>query len=128
MRTNTWYLSLHWAARVCALLIAGFLSLFYFGESISPDGKLTLVPPHLALRDKFLLLLILCCVLAVLLAWFWERWAGMADVLFAGTFLLCCIVMENMHRVWWLGVALLLPGALYVTAAELRRHSLHAVN
>jgi len=121
MSQRGWYLSLHWTARSFAVLIAGFLSLFYFGESVGPNGHFTLIPAHLSVHDAIGLSLIFLSAVSMLLAWIWEKWAGAVDVVLAAGFLGCCLLVQGMHRAWFLGPLLMLPGLLYVAAAALRR-------
>ena len=127
MRTNSWYLSLHWTARFFAVLIAGFIFLFFLGEGAGPRGTYSLIPSNLSFRDGALLALVLGSAVAMLLAWFWEKWAGAVDVVLGAAFLMCCLIMQSMHRVWFLGAALILPGALYLAAACIHSQTQHAV-
>ena len=120
MYQRKWYLSLHWTARSFAVLIAGFVFLFFFGEGVGPNGKYTLLPSHLSLRDGIALSLVLGSAVAMMCAWIWEKWAGAIDVLLAAAFLAICLFMRGMERAWFLGALLMLPGLLYVAAAAIR--------
>lgn len=120
MSAKAWYLSVHWTARVMALLIAGAVFLFFFGEGVRSDNGYYFTASAMNFTEAALLMLVLGSAVAMLLAWFWEMWAGVADVVLAGAFLACCLLMERMHDAWSLGIALLLPGVLFVLAAALR--------
>jgi len=120
MAQGKWYLSLHWIARSFAVLIAGFVFLFFFGEGVRPTGTYTLNPSQLKLGEGLALALVLGSAAAMLCAWIWEKWAGTLDVVLAAAFLGCCLFMPGMHRVWFFGVALMLPGLLYLAAAAIR--------
>jgi hypothetical protein len=69
MPTKSWYLLLHWSARILAVLVAGFIFTFFFGEAPRPLSMHTLIPSSVGFRDGTLLALNLGAALAMLLAW-----------------------------------------------------------
>ena len=109
---------LRWSARLLALLNAGAFFVFLFGEAFDPRGT------HPSAWEAALLALLIVAALALLLAWRWERLAGITAATLGSIFFLYCALTPGMHKVWFLGVALAVPGFLFAMAGQLnRKHS-----
>jgi membrane-bound ClpP family serine protease len=112
---------IHWTARVLSLAIAGVFFLFLFGEGLGTAGRPSLIRVTAILSPAYICLsLLVLGVLALLLAWRWERLSGAAAAVFGVVFLVCCLVMPGMRPAWFLGPAIAIPGLLYVVAAGTR--------
>jgi hypothetical protein len=109
-----------WSARLLGLVVGGMTALFLVGEGFGPRGTHTLNPLVLSAREAALLALLIVAASALLLAWRWERYAGLTAAVLGSAFLLYCAFTPGMYRAWILGVSLAVPGWLFAIAAELR--------
>jgi len=110
---------LHWSARFLGLLTAGIFFVFLIGEGSIPGSTHPFVLP--TAREAVLLTLLIGAAFALLLAWRWEKLGGLTAAALGSVFFLYCLLNPGMHRVWFLGVALALPGLLFAMAARLNR-------
>jgi len=107
--------ALRWSARLLGLLTAGTFFVFLFGEAASSRGT------YPSAREAVLLTVLIVAALALLLAWRWEKVAGLTAATFGSIFFLYCASTPGMHKVWFLGAALAVPGFLFAAAAQLNR-------
>lgn len=119
MTAKRLYPVLHWTARILAVLVAGFFFLFFFGEVLGPR--------HGSYPTPFEMLSIgtlLGSSVAMLLAWFWEKWAGLATFVLGVAFLCELFVLKGLHAAkpaaWALFLLWPIVGLVYLSAARLR--------
>ena len=110
---------LHWSARFLGLAIAGTFFVFLIGEASGPGGTHPFTLP--TAREAVLLALLIGAAFALLLAWRWEKLGGLMAAALGSVFFLYCLLTPGMHRAWFLGAALGLPGLLFAMAAQLNR-------
>jgi hypothetical protein len=86
MASDRLYSFVHWIARILAVLVTGIFLFFLIGEGVGPQGSWSLNPSHLSNNEKLMLGTLLGALLAMLLGWSWERWAGLATLAFGAGF------------------------------------------
>jgi hypothetical protein len=111
-------LAVRWAARLLGTPLALLIFLDFLADA----------PPHhrldpmnifrLSWTEQVLLDIVLVASLGLLIAWKHELAGGWLAAGGGLVFLITCLIVPGLRLVWGLGVALALPGLLYLLAAH----------
>lgn len=107
-----------WAARLLGTPLAIMVFLDFASDATRPPGFHAIDLFRLAGVEHFLLDIVLLACLGLLLAWRYESAGGWMSAAGGLVFVVACLIVPGMRAVWALGIALTMPGLLYLVAAH----------
>jgi hypothetical protein len=107
-----------WAARLLGTPLAVMVFLDFASDATRPPGFHAIDLFRLAAVEHFLLDVVLLACLGLLLAWRYESAGGWMAAAGGLVFAIACLIVPGLRTVWGLGVALTIPGCLYLAAAH----------
>ena len=119
MRINHQFALLtRWAARLLGTPLAVMVFLDFAYDAYRPAGFDPINVFRLSRTEHALLDIVLVACIGLLIGWRREAIGGWIATAGGLIFLVACLAMPGMRMVWGLGVALTIPGLLYLVAAH----------
>jgi len=118
-------MAMRWAARILGTPLAVLIFLDFLHDASGPRGLEPVNIFRLSWTEQMLLDLVLVASLGLILAWKHELAGGWMALVGGLVFLTACLLMPGMRMVWGLGVALVIPGLLYLLAGHEQRDLTH---
>lgn len=110
--------ALRWAARILGTPLAILIFLDFLHDASGPRGLEPVNIFRLSWTEQILLDVVFVASVGLLLAWKHELAGGWIALGGGLIFLAACLTMPGMRLVWGLGVALAVPGLLYLLAGH----------
>ena len=109
---------LRWAARILGTPLAILIFLDFLSDASGTHGPGPWNIFKLSWTEQILLDVVLLASFGLLVAWRRETVGGWIATTCGVVFLTACLLVPGMRTVWGLGIALAIPGFLYLLAAH----------